>query len=351
MNYNVEFKSFDPRTDAALEAECRNLIEDRLAHLEQKAKSFPPDTLFLRIVVEKNAVRTLYRVSIAMEVPEKTLAAKEERHDWKAAIRDAFHEIEKQLAHHKASLRTERLWKRFSRRQEIRTRKIGPAGREELTPELVFRLLEPHLRTLQTYMHHLLDHARAMGDLVPDDPSDEDAVDTVLVRAYEEFLKQPAPGNLRGWLKRLATDYVRGEINRRRRGRMPSLEDDIPETPPQEEVTTLGEEILYFYQPDEDWKLEDIVPDESAPTPEQQAEVNELRECVRSAMAEMPREWRQALLMRHEDGLTRAEVAKATGKAEAEAGAILERAQQWLRTRLTELRCVGGSYGARVSTP
>jgi RNA polymerase sigma factor (sigma-70 family) len=199
-------------------------------------------------------------------------------------------------------------------------------------------------------MHHLLDHARAMGDLVPDDPSDEDAVDTVLVHAYEEFLKQPAPGNLRDWLKRLATDYVRSEINRRRPGRMPSLEDDIPETPPQEEVSTIGEEILYFYQPDEDWKLEDIVPDESALTPEQQAEINELRECVRSAMAEMPREWRQALLMRHLDGLTRAEVAKATGKTEAEAGAILEKAQQWLRTRLTELRCVGGPYGARVST-
>ena len=47
--------------------------------------------------------------------------------------------------------------------------------------------------------------------------------------------------------------------------------DDVPETPPAEAVSTLGDEILDFYEPDEDLKLEDIIPDFDAPSPEEEA--------------------------------------------------------------------------------
>jgi actin-like ATPase involved in cell morphogenesis len=72
-----------------------------------------------------------------------------------------------------------------------------------------------------------------------------------------------------------------------------SIEEDIPETPPTQEVSTLGDEILDFYQPDEDLKVEDIVPDLEVPTPEQVMETKELQTCVREALLELPRQWRR----------------------------------------------------------
>jgi ribosome-associated translation inhibitor RaiA len=80
-------------------------------------------------MAEENAARTLYHVSLTMEIPgaapatKKTLAAKEERHDLTEALREAFTEIERQLEAYKANLRGEQWWKRKGRREELRARK------------------------------------------------------------------------------------------------------------------------------------------------------------------------------------------------------------------------------------
>jgi hypothetical protein len=67
----------------------------------------------------------------------------------------------------------------------------------------------------------------------------------------------------------LAVERLGAEVKRSKAERAGGvhIEEDIPETPPTEEVSTLGDEIMDFYQPDEDLKLEDIIPDMTAPTP------------------------------------------------------------------------------------
>jgi ribosomal subunit interface protein len=114
MKCNIEFKGFSPQN------EIQEVIGEMIAKLEKRTKRFPRDVLYLRLMVEENDSRTLYRVSITLELPEKTLAPKEERHDLTEAIRDAFAEIEEQLEAHKARLRGEHRWKRRTRRVELR---------------------------------------------------------------------------------------------------------------------------------------------------------------------------------------------------------------------------------------
>ena len=114
MNFNIEFKGCAPQK------EIQKLIQELITRIEKKTKGFSPGAVFLRLLVEENSVRTLYQVSITMKLPEKTLAAKEERHDLKETIRDAFAEIERQLEAHKATLRGEHLWKQRARREELR---------------------------------------------------------------------------------------------------------------------------------------------------------------------------------------------------------------------------------------
>jgi len=123
MNHNVEFKNLEP------DQTTRELIDSLIKKLERKAKRFPPDGVFLRLMVEENPARTLYRVSLTMEIPgeapatKKTLPAKEERHDLTEALRDAFAEIDQQLEAYKANLRGEQWWKRKARRAELRAQK------------------------------------------------------------------------------------------------------------------------------------------------------------------------------------------------------------------------------------
>jgi len=111
----------------------------------------------------------------------------------------------------------------------------------------------------------------------------------------------------------------------------------------------LGEEILEFYQPDEDLKLEDIFPDVDISTPERMAAAKEeLLRCVNAALARMPRAWRRALRLRHGEGLTGEELAEALEKAEPEIERILEYARQHLRQSLLEAGCTLSSREVRI---
>jgi ribosomal subunit interface protein len=116
MNCNIEFKGLAPQI------RVQNLIRELITKLEKKTKRFSPDEVFLRLLVEENSTRTLFRVSITLKVPEKTLAAQEERHDLEETVRDAFAEIERQLEAHKATLAGEPMWKRRAKREELRRR-------------------------------------------------------------------------------------------------------------------------------------------------------------------------------------------------------------------------------------
>ena len=135
---------------------------------------------------------------------------------------------------------------------------------------------------------------------------------------------------------------LKSTLRKRQRERTLHLEDYGPETSVSEEVSTLGDEILDFYQPDGDLKIEDIVPGIEAPTPEQIVETRELQRLIRTLLGQMPAEWRRALLLHDIGGRTEAEVANAVGRPEAEVKRITDRSREYLRQKL-----IDNGYGLR----
>lgn len=206
-----------------------------------------------------------------------SLATKEERHDPVETIRDAFNGIERQIERHKAHLRRDYLWKRPARREELRHKtnaKTVPS--EESKRELFISVIEPHLKKLYNFVRREIAYHEASGDLIPGEVTTDEAVDETVVRAYEKLPARPPNMELDRWLMKLAMEYVDSEVKRSRteRKKIVYIEEPIPETPPTEAVSTLGDEILDFYQPDEDLKLEDIIPDIEVPLPEEEAQRN-----------------------------------------------------------------------------
>ena len=178
-------------------------------------------------------------------------------------------------------------------------------------------LARRNLRALYRFARHELAYRRNAGDVLGDEIAVEDVVDAVMLRAWNEFSAEPKRRRSAGWWVRLATEWLDGETARlgAERETTRHFEEDVPETPPAEEVSTLGEEILYFYQPDEDLKLEDLIPDLETEDPEVVAESDEVRDQVRAALVEMPAEWRRALLLHLTEDLGPAELADALGRS------------------------------------
>jgi RNA polymerase sigma-70 factor (ECF subfamily) len=218
------------------------------------------------------------------------------------------------------------------------------APADEAARQRFMSLVRERLSELYDYVRHELAAREAVGNLVPDDLTPDDVVDDVILRAYREFVRNPEeqPGD--DWLRRLAKERIRSEVRRRRweREHGMHIEDDIPETSPSEDAAMLGEQILYFHQPDEDLRVEDVIQDPSAPVPGDDDDDDErraLRRCVDVALAELPRLWRRTLVLRHMKGLTIGEIARVLHLPEAEVRRTAAQARAFLRQRLLESGC------------
>jgi ribosomal subunit interface protein len=332
MKHNLEFKNFSPNR------RLRELVEELIARLERHAPNFPADAVFLRLFVKENAKRKLYHVSLTCEVPGRTLAAQEDRHDAEEAVREAFAEIERQLEKHKEVLRRSYLYKRPARREELRREKAEAIPAEERERELFSTLVERHLKKLYNFARREIAYYQATGDLLPGEMTAEDLVDATLLQAYREFVQRPFGREIGSWLIQLTIEKLEAEVRRSKaeRARSVHIEEDIPETPPTEEVSTLGDEIMDFYQPDEDLKLEDIIPDMAVPTPEQILESRDLKRYINRTLATLPRFWRRAFVLHYVEGLPVVEIARMTSQQESEVERHLEDTREYLRQRLIQ---------------
>jgi len=329
---NLEFKNFSPGHRLS------ELVEQLIARLDRHAPNSPADTIFLRLFMDENAARKLYHVSLTCDVPGRMLAAQEERHDAEEAVREAFVEIERQLEKHKETLSHSYLYKRPARREELRRQKAEAFPAEERVRELFSTIAERHLNNLYNLARREIAYYLAIGDLPPGEITAEDVVDAALLEAYNEFVKDPARREIRSWLIGLAVEKLEAEVKRSKAERAGAvhIEEDIPETPPAEEVSSLGEEVMNFYQPDEDQQLGDIIPDMTAPTPEQILESRELQRYVNRTLATLPRVWRRAFTLHYVGGMPVAEIARMTKRAELEVERNLEHTREYLRQRLLE---------------
>ena len=228
-------------------------------------------------------------------------------------------------------------------RRKTATGRIGSVD----DPQWFFPLVEPHMDALRNVAGRVLQYVEARGDLPQNALELDDVVDAALARAYDEFAKEHVPENIRSRLIRFALDEIRAAVKRFKteRERTVHIEEGVPETPPAEEVSTLGDEILDFYQPDEDLKVEDVVPDIEVPRPDEIAETEELRLCVRDTLRELPRDELSALTLRYIAGLRGNELANSLGKPEGDARRLLDSARARLRQKLVASGCTQKTSG------
>jgi len=212
---------------------------------------------------------------------------------------------------------------------------------EDQQRDQFFKLIQPHLEKFSQFVRGEIEYQLATGDVKTDELTPEDVVDSVVLNAFEEYKKSPPKAQLDRWLVMLALKYIRNETRNLNRDReaFVHLEEDIPEMPPEEEVVTLGEETLDFYQPDEDLQMEDVVADPLAETPEQVAESREaLQQFVTQSLTELPRAWRDAFVLTRVQGFSTAEIAELFSQPEKKVKQNLQQAENALKKKLIDSR-------------
>jgi DNA-directed RNA polymerase specialized sigma24 family protein len=135
------------------------------------------------------------------------------------------------------------------------------------------RAVRPYLRELLRTARHEVRYRTALGDFEADDPTPEELVGEVLVRAWRERQNRLPHLRLRVWLLTLlyrVADSISRSEDRRKRVPTESLE----EPPPPEPIYDDDEEFWEWYQPDEVLRREDVV-EARTMTPEEEAGTDE----------------------------------------------------------------------------
>jgi RNA polymerase sigma factor (sigma-70 family) len=197
--------------------------------------------------------------------------------------------------------------------------------------------MRPLLAALRRYVRREMAYLIARGDLDGDFPTSEDVVDETLARAWRDLQQRPQTATAKPWLYRIANAVLDEAVKERgrKRGRFVSMERPLPK------AQALGEELdeaVYdFWQPDEVMKVEDVVPDDDAQSPEEAVNRKEVRRVVAQVLSELPDAWRKAVLLTQVEELSRPVAARQLGVGEDELARWVEHADAYLRARLAEL--------------
>jgi ribosomal subunit interface protein len=121
----VEFKDWTPG------AEARELVQAEVRRLQRLIRKIPGESVLLRVVIDRNRTRTLYRVTITVRLPGPNLTTREERHDLKEAVHDAFAEIRRQVEKYREKVTHVYEHERPARRERLRRLRVGAVAAKQ----------------------------------------------------------------------------------------------------------------------------------------------------------------------------------------------------------------------------
>ncbi len=193
--------------------------------------------------------------------------------------------------------------------------------------------LQPYLKHLYAFVRRELRYYESLGLLPEGELQPADIVDDVIEAALSLWDARPA-GSLRPWLLQLALRRLRQYLQAARS--RPSADIPLEELVPQEDWSTLERdtEIWEFYEPDDVLAWEDILPDPTAPPPDEFVLAAELDEPLQTALASLGPRAREVFVLYALEGLTEEEIARLYGWDVEQVKRYLAMARDQLRERL-----------------
>lgn len=305
----------------------RKQLTRRVQALGKLLRHYPPDGVHLHVALEKNPHRTLYVAALTLRLPKHILHTEKSAREPILAVDKAFAALEREVAKVKGHQRKEEEWKRKLRRQKLALVRAAGFAPEPL-PEgegpqdlqaVVVEFLKRYYRRMIDHVRRHIRHDEFTGELPPHAVDPRGVVDTVVERVLQNWGNKPAQMGWLVWFFRL----IHEELRRRRRMFQEMAEERLPvdqETKrPDEEDLAAGYDaeqpldiIVREFEPVLT-ELRELVPDPTAPNPEESVERREILEALQRIVQTWSRQERDVFELHFVQGFSVPEVAQITG--------------------------------------
>lgn len=172
--------------------------------------------------------------------------------------------------------------------------------------------LMPYMRHLYAFVRREVMYYEALGLLPEQELDPQEVVGEVVAIALQLWEQRPG-GSPRPWLLQLALRRLRQYLQAAQR--RPSEEIPLEELISHEDQVTLDAdtELWEFYEPDDVMAWEDLLPDASAPIPDEFLSQAELSEPLSNALAHLGPRVREVFVLYALEGLREEEIARMYG--------------------------------------
>jgi DNA-directed RNA polymerase specialized sigma24 family protein/ribosome-associated translation inhibitor RaiA len=323
-------------------------LERCIQKLEKHAARFDSQAAMLRVVLSSQARAPSYAVSARLTIAGGSFFAREDRPDPVLAIRRAFSDLEEQIRRHASLLRGGHERDRVRQTATVLARQLAErAGQEAgvirpLTPEQIERL--------QRFIRRELFY-RGIESRLPWGVSADGVLDETVVLALEEADLRPERTPVETWLLSLARRALdRQAITERDpNGAHAAVEWEAVAAgvlpPPSDD------DLLSFFQPDEDPSVGDVTADTSIVSPEDAFAQRELQAHIHRILGQLPASWRHAFTLCTIEGFPIASVAASVSRDAEEVRGQLQMATEFLREKLRDTGYRGHASPAGGASP
>ncbi len=314
------------KNGVTVDHQAEKAIHRKTEKLNTLLEKFQPDMVHLRIDLEHLNKKNRYNARLILELPQKTLRAEKQGENLTKAINESFNSLFREVNKFKSFLRHEPEYKR----------KLRPNHKEMLlatqTPEELHELyldfVEKNFGRFYNFAFREIRNRIYQGALKPGDVQVRDVLDEAVVKVWDEVSGKFDEGQIRKRIYRKIVDIVDRRVRERKLFAVP-LERKVS-------VHDLDTELYEFYQPDDVVRLEDVIPDPTAPEPEEWYEEEKIEETVDRVISLLPNRWRQALNLIELEGFSPEEVAMIQEVPVETVKEEVELAKRFLREKLQD---------------
>lgn len=310
----------------------QKLISRSITRLEKRLKRYHPEAC--HFIVRFSRERNLFQCGLELRAIQKRLAVKKEADDLVTAFKHAYGALIKEFEKYRLKIN-----------KSLRVKRAAKAIVEKTTPpkaegwkSILQTTIQAKLESLHRVARHELLNFQLTGALEPGEVLPEEVVDEAILRVYQKTANQKTREFVESELVREVIAAARDLAEQAKKIRLDkvSIETPLNAIPDKEEVSTLGEEILYFYEPDEALKIEDVIEDPTAITPEAVIANEELQKLLYSLLSELPDEQRKAFNLVNIEGFSPEEAAIILNGSPEEVEKLRSEAEEQLRKKLTK---------------
>jgi DNA-directed RNA polymerase specialized sigma24 family protein len=197
-----------------------------------------------------------------------------------------------------------------------------------------FDVLEGYLPGLFGFVAKELRFLHYVGALEGTEITTRDIVDEACAVALRRWEGRPIYMDVESWLRKLSMQVLASYVPRRPERDAQSIDRRVPK----EDMGTLDldTEIFEFYEPDEEVKLEDLIPDANVLSPDELLAGEEFETWLYGLLRGLPSEDRESFTFHYVEGRPVSEVARLTGLSGAEVTERSNRTREYLLSRIGE---------------